>query len=100
MFENLNFSPGSVEYNNSDLDFSIPIKDQLDNLQEDLFQAVFYDQYVIDVGWYPSEKINGSFKLVVIKEYDWENPLVEKKCKSFDKLNQIMEELIAYVKRL
>ena len=44
--------------------------------EEDLLQVQFFNEkYILDVGWYPTRGKNGKFKVYVIKNYDWENPL-------------------------
>jgi hypothetical protein len=30
---------------------------------------------VLDLGWYPNSDKNGTYKLFLIKNYNWENPL-------------------------
>ncbi len=46
------------------------------NLKEDLFQMSYQD-YTLDVGWYPEFDINGSYKVLLIKAHDWSNPINE-----------------------
>ncbi len=43
-------------------------------LYQDMFQASL-ENYVIDCGWYEFES-DSYFKTVLIKDYDWENPMV------------------------
>ena len=47
--------------------------------EEDLLQVQFFNEkYILDVGWYSTTGKNGKFKVYVIKNYDWENPLFTK----------------------
>jgi hypothetical protein len=69
-------------------------------LDEDLFQVSYSDKFTIDVGWYPAFKKNGSFRIVVIEDYDWENPIYDKRCRDLKTLNLYMEECVEMVKGL
>lgn len=85
MFDNIDFSPGVVTYN---------VTKYLD--QEDIFQVRYYDGvYIIDVGWYSKE-----FAVVVIKDFDWENPLLEKRCVKLNELHRSVQECSEYVRNL
>ncbi|MFF2014910.1 hypothetical protein [Paenibacillus sp. NPDC058177] len=84
MFDNIDFSPGVVTYN---------VTQYLD--QEDIFQVTYHEGYVLDVGWYRKE-----FAVVVIKDSDWENPLLEKRCVKLDELHRHVRECSEYVKNL
>ena len=84
MFEDIDFSPGFVAYDGTAF---------LD--QEDIFQVRYKDKLnlTLDVGWYAKE-----FAVVVIKNYDWENPLVEKRCVDVDKLSVHVRECAEYIR--
>lgn len=61
--------------------------------EEDLLQVQFFNKkYILDVGWYPHIGRNGKFKVYVIKNYDWENPL-------FIKSDNTINDLIATIKQ-
>ncbi len=47
------------------------------NLTEDLLQIEFdYSNLIIDLGWYGEiSSNNGNFRIYVIKNEDWENPI-------------------------
>ncbi|MGB1040242.1 MAG: hypothetical protein ACPGVD_05175 [Flavobacteriales bacterium] len=51
--------------------------DSLYNLQEDLLQIIFDDiNLIVDLGWYGDFETNiGCFKIYIIKDFDWEDPL-------------------------
>ncbi|MFD0589057.1 hypothetical protein ACFQZE_13730 [Paenibacillus sp. GCM10027627] len=85
MFDEIDFSPGIVTYDGTQF---------LD--QEDIFQVAYSDDmYIIDVGWYWKE-----FAVFVIKNLDWENPLIEKRCVELDELHEAVRECSEYVIRL
>ena len=100
MFKELDFKPGNVVFDDFPIDPKIPLHDQMEVLKEDLFQVNYFGTYIIDVGWYPEFKETGSFKLTLIKDYNWNEPLMEKRSKDLDELRQYMGECIALVKEL
>lgn len=46
-------------------------------LCEDMLQVGFPDNILLDVGYY-----NRVFKIYIIKNYNWENPIMQYMCKS------------------
>ncbi|SDM32775.1 hypothetical protein SAMN05428961_11411 [Paenibacillus sp. OK060] len=86
MFDDIDFSPGLIAYNGTEF---------LD--QEDIFQVRYnYGMnIIIDVGWYRKE-----FAVVVIKDYDWDNPLMEKRCVDLNKLHDLVQECSEYVREI
>lgn len=60
----------------------------IDDLKEDLFQAIFPHDQIIDIGWYPEFCENGKFRVSLIKAYDWEHPIFSDNAKSLAELNK------------
>lgn len=61
--------------------------------EEDLLQVQFFNEkYILDVGWYPHIGRNGKFKVYVIKNCDWQNPL-------FIKSDNTINDLITTIKQ-
>lgn len=77
MINELNVQSGIITYNDFAINFDIPLKEQIFNLQQDLLQIKFGNSYILDIGWYPMFDPTGFFKIVVIKDYDWENPVLK-----------------------
>ena len=50
-------------------------------LREDMYQAT-YKQYGIDCGWYEGVE-DGSFITYLIKDYDWDKPVIKILTKDF-----------------
>ncbi|WP_146172014.1 hypothetical protein [Pseudoduganella armeniaca] len=76
----------SYLYNRLDeLNPMCPIGEQLLNLGEDLFQAQFEDGTVVDVGFYPWSS-DGAFKVSVIKDGNWDEPVKQYECKELKEL--------------
>lgn len=71
----IDFGLGKIEYNDFDLNFSEPLKNQLDNLKEDLLQVSYPNGLLLDIGWFPSFDENGKFQIRAIENYDWETPI-------------------------
>lgn len=65
-------------------DFQVT-EDTVFDLSEDLLQISFNSQMILDVGWYPDLDVNGVFRVLLIKNMDWESPIVNKEF--FDILN-------------
>jgi hypothetical protein len=66
----------------------------IDDLKEDLFQAVFPHGQLIDIGWYPEFCENGTFRVSLIKAYDWEHPAFSEKAKSWTELNKAISNAL------
>ena len=46
------------------------------HFNQDMLQLKFERrELLVDLGWYPDADINGTFRLVVIKHTEWEDPL-------------------------
>lgn len=98
MFENINFGIGvDKKYNDFYVNKEISLKEQVDLLKEDLFQISYKNNHIIDVGWYPEFSAEGNFRIVVVKDYNWDAVIIEKKCKDLNTLEQFMEECVKIV---
>lgn len=75
------------------LDEDLSFDKQLFLLQEDLLQVKCRNNlYLLDVGWYPEFDIQGFFNVKIIKQYNWENPIFQKKATDIATLKQILIE--------
>ncbi len=77
-------------------DFNFDPKEQVDELIEDMFQAVYRfnsKTFCLDIGWYGIEP-NEFFRGVVIYKNDWENPEFTSKSKD---LMEVIRELNVWV---
>lgn len=57
------------------LDQSVGLAEIVDELKEDLFQASFRFEQIIDIGWYPEFCESGFFRVSLILECNWETPV-------------------------
>lgn len=48
----------------------------------------------VDLGWYPETEIGGTFRLVVIKHSEWENPLEVFESRSKKEIVERMESIL------
>lgn len=81
----------------SSIDFNKTITEQVNRLDEDLFQLTFTDGTIIDIGWLPSFEEDGQFIIQVISDGDWENPSVKHssgwdKIELIERLNSLLGE--------
>lgn len=98
MFENIDFGVGiDRKYDDFYVNKGMSLKEQVDLLKEDLFQISYKNDYIIDVGWYPEFSPEGNFRIVVVKDYNWDAVVIEKECKDFSSLEQIMKECVKIV---
>lgn len=70
------------------------LENYIDELKEDMFQVEFPKGYILDVGWRPSFEIKGKFYIVLIKDFNWGNPVYSTTAKNMIELkNKINKAL-------
>lgn len=62
-----NLKNGKFLYNEFHVNFTKDFSEQLESLKEDLLQVEF-DEYLVDVGWYPEYDPQGKFIVQLIKK--------------------------------
>ena len=72
----LNFTGGTVTHDDLSHLQDIAVAKQVDLLKEDMLQVEFAEGLLLDVGWYPEFDAAGGFRINVIKNYDWDHPLI------------------------
>jgi len=61
-----------------------------DDLKEDILQLVNTNQEIlVDLGWYKKDEM-GSYRISVVKSYDWDNPVI---IKSYDKEIEVISAI-------
>ncbi|MBI6865704.1 hypothetical protein [Lysinibacillus fusiformis] len=99
MFTHVDCTPGEITYNDFDIEPNKPLEDQLWSLKEDMLQISFFEsEFIIDIGWTNDFSIDGNFRLVVIEQMDWSNPIDKKETKSLIILEKYLKEAIVLVK--
>lgn len=71
-----NFAGGTVTHNDLSLLQDVAVAKQIDLLKEDMLQVEFAGGLLLDVGWYPEFDVAGGFRINVIKNFDWDRPLI------------------------
>lgn len=93
--EKLNIEGVRITFNNfDDISPDKPLSEQLDVLKEDLLQLEIGEDYLIDVGYYPEFSLDGEFKVFIIRDHDWAEPLRVKSCKTTELLIEYIQEVI------
>lgn len=99
----INFGKGVITYNNFNIDISKPLENQIWELKEDLLQVSYSGRnsstYILDIGWYPEFNVNGNFKILLIRNYDWDIPEILRRCRVQDFYN-VLAGFIDYANEL
>jgi hypothetical protein len=80
---------GSVDVNKS-------ICDQLVELQEDMVLLKYPNGIYLDLGWTHPHKMEGSFKISIIKDEEWQNALERYR---FTEIELLVEKLNEFCKK-
>jgi hypothetical protein len=92
LLNNLNLKNTTILYNDlKDIKKDVPLNEQLNELKEDLLQIEINKNYLVDVGFYPAFSSQGSLKILLIKDSDWENPVLSEETKDLKKLPQLIQ---------
>ncbi|WEK08955.1 MAG: hypothetical protein P0Y51_28490 [Candidatus Pseudomonas colombiensis] len=87
MFD-LNLLTGNIRFDDLSHLTDQPLTRQLDALKEDLLQVEYPGQLLLDVGWYPEFDKDGAFRVQVIKDQDWQQPLSSQQARSLAALRE------------
>lgn len=97
MFEKFDFTPGVI-INNSFGDINnMQLNNDNDDLQEDMLQVEYPNDYLIDAGWYGGID---KFIIFLIKDCDWDNPIIKEICVDWDELEKKMEMVCIRINNL
>ncbi|MEY9092571.1 hypothetical protein [Paenibacillus sp. RC84] len=97
MFENINFYPGIVKYNEYKIDSNTVLHGDNDDLQEDMFFVKYPNNYALDVGWYLGTQ---SFLIFIVRNLNWDEPVLRKECFTYSELETNVIQLSDWLKRL
>ena len=95
--KDINLKKSKITYDDFDIDPNLSFEQQKWSFKEDILQLKF-DNYTIDIGWYPEFNPKGFFKIVAIKDYNWDNPLYSKKIRSLKTMKKHLQEAIDFYK--
>lgn len=85
------------------ISFDLPIEKQIDELCEDMFQAIKInvDKIALDIGWYSNTtESKGEFVVYLIKNDDWDNPLVRISTNDLVVLKHYIKTTITFIKEI
>ncbi len=99
MFENINLKGARVTYNDFEIDEEVSLGEQRDQLKEDMLQISFPDNIILDIGWYPEFDLCGSFKIVVIKDFDWSDPIFYRQTRDLKILKKYFDLGVKFIKK-
>ncbi len=92
--QDINIKFGDIFIDSFEINPSLPLEGQELAFREDLIHITFGKGNGVDVGWYPSIKPYGFFTIIVVCNYDWENPIYKKQCKSLEEMKKYLQEAI------
>lgn len=82
------------------IDINLPLDIQKDNLYEDMFSADIKKlELILDIGWY-GDFINGSFLILLIKNLNWEEPIIKIKTNNINELLIELKAVIFFIEKL
>ena len=96
LFKEYDFSPGIVTFNDYDISIEDEINENNNNLTEDMLQVEFENNIILDVGWYSGIKC---FIVFVIKNYDWEKPLLRLESNSYIELKISLDKAMIFIRK-
>ena len=95
MIQNLDFGKNiKNKYVCFELDPNLPLSEQILELREDLIYIAYDNNYILDVGWYPEGDLSGAFIVKIVRNYNWDNPVIEEECTDLNSLQLSLEKLI------
>lgn len=90
--DDLNICYGYVIYNEFDIDESIPFDQQKKFQKKNLLLIEFGQNNILQVGWVREFGCKGYFLVRGIKDFQWDNSIFEKKCRSLTSLKKNIEK--------
>jgi hypothetical protein len=85
----------SLLFNNYDISANEELNEENYNLTEDMLQVEFNNNVTLDVGWYIGIKC---FIVFVIKDYDWEKPMLRLEAHSYMELENSLDKAMNLIK--
>jgi hypothetical protein len=97
IFDLIKKTKGKISYDDlSHINIFKDINSNINNLKEDLLQIEYPNNIIIDVGWYPSFDSKGTFYINIIKDFNWNSPVISEKCESFEELKGTLSNVIFF----
>lgn len=93
LVEAINFKSGIIVFDKF-IDLDVSICEQESMLTEDMFQIIYNNSMIIDIGWTPEIDCNGHFRILLIKNYDWTNPVKSSFAQDIDELLRVVNQFV------
>lgn len=102
MVEDIDFRDGVIELHDFYYEPEKPPEEQKWFFKQDILQVQYDEgQYILDVGWLPEfNLIEGAFKIVVVCNYDWDQPVFRRNAIEIDKAKFCIKEGIELIGKL
>jgi hypothetical protein len=71
----------------------------IDDLKEDLFQASFPSDQILDIGWYPEFCKGGHFRVVLISKSNWDTPVHSENARNWIELEKALANALSKIKK-
>ncbi|NWD72671.1 hypothetical protein HX890_00860 [Pseudomonas gingeri] len=88
----LSYISGRITHNDLKILNNHALSEQVENLKEDMLQAEYKSNLLLDVGWYPSFNINGHFQIKIIRNHEWDDPIFSTTAHTLENLNIELRE--------
>lgn len=107
LLNTIDFQDGKITYNSCDIRIDIPLSMQLNELNEDILQVEYNNNFLLDVGWRPyfnsedSQNLdNGRFIVSVIHYQDWESPVKLYEPRTIEDLKSSIISAIEFINQI
>ncbi len=77
-----------------------PVDPVRDHLGEDLIQVVLDRGTIVDVGWYPEFSRDGCFRLLIVADQNWLEPVQLTECRTLAELKEAFTKCLDFARAL
>lgn len=93
----IDFGRGRIEFDDISALKDDSLVNQLEFLKEDLLQVIYPNDRLLDVGWYPSFDVTGSFQIRIIEHGNWDVPIYFAEEKCIEDLSRALTKAISLI---
>lgn len=97
LIKNNCFYPGIVKYNSFNIDFDKPLTSQTNELNEDLIQVEYKNNYILDIGWYPEGDEKGRIIVQLIHNNKWDKPIIKEECFEYETVINVICRIVSFL---
>lgn len=85
-------------YVNEDIDLALDPELQTWSLVEDLIYVKYFNGLILDLGWSDEFNPNGCFVVSIIRDKDWESPVLRREIKYLEIINELNTLIKDFIK--